>query len=113
MTMPMWSRCSALASTGRITRESHPTAWKRQAWTQKFVRWYNQENKRSGLKFVTPAQRHTGQTAIILADRERLYAAAKSSNPRQWSGRAGNWQLQDEVWLSLERSQAERLKQAA
>ena len=31
-----------------------------QAWTQKFVRWYNQEHKYSGLKFVTPAQRHNG-----------------------------------------------------
>jgi putative transposase len=31
------------------------------AWTQKFVRWYNQEYKHSGLKFVTPAQRHSGR----------------------------------------------------
>lgn len=84
-----------------------------QAWTQKFVRWYNQEHKHSGLKFVTPAQRHTGQAATILADRERLYAAAKSSNPRRWSGRTRNWELQDEVWLNPERSQAEQLKQAA
>ncbi|PYD83708.1 hypothetical protein DNF23_58550, partial [Pseudomonas syringae pv. pisi] len=25
-----------------------------QAWTQKFVRWYNHDHKHSGLKFVTP-----------------------------------------------------------
>jgi hypothetical protein len=25
-----------------------------QAWTQRFVRWYNQDHKHSGLKFVTP-----------------------------------------------------------
>ncbi len=30
------------------------------AWTQKFLRWYNHEHKHSGLKFVTPAQRHHG-----------------------------------------------------
>ncbi len=84
-----------------------------QAWTQKFVRWYNQEHKHSGLKFVTPAQRHTGQAAVILAARERLYTAAKSSNPRRWSGPTRNWELQDEVWLNPERSQVEQLKQAA
>ena len=84
-----------------------------QAWTQQFVRWYNHEHKHSGLKFVTPAQRHAGQAAAILADREQLYAAAKSSYPRRWSGQTRNWKLQDEVWLNPERSQAEQLKQAA
>jgi putative transposase len=84
-----------------------------QAWTQKFVRWYNQEHKHSGLKFVTPTQRHAGQAAAILRSREQLYAAAKSSNPRRWSGQIRNWRLQDEVWLNPERSQAEQLKQAA
>jgi putative transposase len=84
-----------------------------QAWTQKFVRWYNQEHKHSGLKFVTPAQRHAGQAAAILRHREQLYAAAKSSNPRRWSGQTRNWKLQDEVWLNPERRQAEQLKQAA
>jgi len=33
--------------------------------TQKFVRWYNQEHKHSGLKFVTPAQRHNGVAAAV------------------------------------------------
>jgi transposase InsO family protein len=84
-----------------------------QVWTQKFVRWYNQEHKHSSLKFVTPAQRHAGQAAVILKHREQLYAAAKSSNPRRWSGQTRNWELQDEVWLNPERSQAEQLKQAA
>jgi putative transposase len=84
-----------------------------QAWTQKFVRWYNQEHKHSGLKFVTPAQRHAGQADVILRNREQLYAAAKNSNPRRWSGPTRNWELQDEVWLNPERSQAEQLKQAA
>lgn len=84
-----------------------------QVWTQKFVRWYNQEHKHSGLKFVTPAQRHAGQADAILRNREQLYAAAKSSNPRRWSGQTRNWELQDEVWLNPERSQAKQLKQAA
>jgi transposase InsO family protein len=84
-----------------------------QTWTQKFVRWYNEEHKHSGLKFVTPAQRHAGQAHAILSNRDKLYAAAKSSNPRRWSGQTRNWKLQDEVWLNPERSQPEQLKQAA
>lgn len=84
-----------------------------QAWTHKFVRWYNHEHKHSGLKFVTPAQRHAGLAEAILADRKQLYAAAKSSNPRRWSGQTRNWDLQNEVWLNPERSQAEQLTQAA
>jgi transposase InsO family protein len=77
-----------------------------QAWTHQFVHWYNQEHKHSGLKFVTPAQRHAGQAAAILAGRERLYANAKSSNPRRWTGQTRNWKLRDEVWLNPERSQS-------
>jgi putative transposase len=84
-----------------------------QAWTQKFVRWYNQKHKHSGLKFVTPAQRHAGQAAAILRNREQLYTAAKSNNPRRWTGQTRNWELQNEVWLNPERSQVEQLQQAA
>jgi len=84
-----------------------------QAWTHQFVHWYNQQHKHSGLKFVTPAQRHAGQAAAILADRERLYALAKSSNPRRWTGPTRNWKLVDEVWLNPERSQSSQSLQAA
>lgn len=56
-----------------------------QVWTQQFVRWYNQKHKHSGLKFVTPAQRHAGLATALLAGRQRLYAIAKSSNPRLWT----------------------------
>jgi transposase InsO family protein len=84
-----------------------------QAWTQQFVHWYNQEHKHSGLKFVTPAQRHAGQAAAILADRERLYAIAKSGNPRRWTGQTRNWKLADEVWLNPERTQSSSSLKAA
>lgn len=83
------------------------------AWTQTFVRWYNHQHKHSGLKFVTPAQRHAGQAKAIMSKREQLYAAAKSRNPRRWSGQTRNWTLQNEVWLNPERSQSEKLQQTA
>jgi hypothetical protein len=43
-----------------------------QVWTQKFVHRYNQAHKHSGLKFVTPDQRHNGQDAVLLARREQV-----------------------------------------
>jgi len=52
-----------------------------QEWTQKFVRWYNQEHKHSGLKFVTPAQRHNCQDAVILKRREQVYDDARNRRP--------------------------------
>jgi putative transposase len=84
-----------------------------QAWTLRFVRWYNEEHKHSALKFVTPAQRHTGQAEVIMARREQLYAVAKSNNPRRWSGPTRDWKLQDEVWLNPDRSRAEELQRVA
>ncbi|WP_143133331.1 integrase core domain-containing protein, partial [Pseudoduganella namucuonensis] len=83
------------------------------AWTLKFVRWYNQEHKHSGLKFVTPAQRHTGQDAAILARREQVYRDAKNRNPQRWSQDTRNWKLEDQVWLNPERIRPEELQQAA
>jgi len=84
-----------------------------QAWTHQFVRWYNHEHKHSGLKFVTPAQRHAGQAAAILAQRQQVYIDARNRHPQRWSGPTRNWKLDDEVWLNPERSQTEPLQKAA
>lgn len=84
-----------------------------QAWTQKFVRWYNQEHKHSGLKFVTPAQRHSGQATTILQQRDRVYQDAKRRNPQRWSRDTRNWNLDDQVWLNPERIRPEASQQAA
>ena len=84
-----------------------------QAWTQKFVRWYNLEHKHSGLKFVTPAQRHDGEDEAILRRREQVYQEARLCNPQRWSRDIRNWNLEGQVWLNPERIQPEELKQAA
>ena len=66
-----------------------------QAWTQKFVRWYNQKHKHSGLKFVTPAQRHNGQDTAILKRREQVYDDARNRHPQLWSRGlgTGHWRV--------------------
>jgi putative transposase len=82
-------------------------------WTLEFVQWYNHEHKHSGLKFVTPAQRHDGLDAMILQNRKQVYEAAKERHPERWTGETRDWDLEDEVWLNPERSQPEELRNAA
>jgi transposase InsO family protein len=94
-------------------RKPFDTVEEARVWTLEFVQWYNNRHKHSGLKFVTPAQRHNGQAQAILRNREQVYEAAKQRSPERWSGATRNWKLKDEVWLNPERSQPEILKQAA
>jgi hypothetical protein len=64
-------------------------------WTVRFVQWYNHEHRHSGIRYVTPAQRHTGQDRPLLEARHAVYQDARErsllrvlSRPRRWS-RAG------------------------
>ena len=72
-------------------------------WVQEFVTWYNEAHRHSGLKFVTPMERHDGVAQAILRRREQVYAKAKARHPERWAGATRNWKLADEVWLNPER----------
>lgn len=83
-------------------------------WVQGFVRWYNEEHKHSGLKFLTPGQRHRGETETIMNNRRKVYEKAKQRSPERWGKRpTRNWNLTDEVWLNPDRSSTDQLKKAA
>ena len=69
-------------------------------WTEKFVRWYNNEHLHSALKFVTPQQRHSGADKAIRANRHRIYQAAKAQYPERWSRQTRDWSLPDKVTLN-------------
>lgn len=73
------------------------------AWVESFVVWYNEEHLHSGIRYVTPGQRHRGEDLRRLAQRKSVYEAAKMRNPHRWSGQTRNWSRQDEVWLNPER----------
>lgn len=73
------------------------------AWVETFVGWYNEEHRHSGIRYVTPGQRHRGEDRGLLAQRKSVYEAAKMQNPHRWSGTTRNWSRQDEVWLNPER----------
>ncbi len=82
-------------------------------WVVKFVRWYNEGHLHSGIKFVTPNDRHEGRDVEILANRKKVYAAAKESNPERWSGEPRNWDRQEEVTLNQPRQPTKLVKETA
>jgi len=72
-------------------------------WAERFVRWYNTECRHSGIRYVTPQQRHCGEDKAILHKRHALYQQARVRNPRRWSGKTRNWAYQECVTLNPER----------
>jgi putative transposase len=72
------------------------------AWVTAFVAWYNTIHLHSGIRFVTPDDRHFGREAGILAARAETYEAAKATHPERWSGAARCWEPVADVYLNPE-----------
>jgi len=78
------------------------------AWAAQFVHWYNHDHRHSGIQYVSPAQRHSGQDHAILDARHALYQQARQKNPARWSGQTRNWTPVDAVTLNPERDSVVR-----
>jgi transposase InsO family protein len=72
-------------------------------WAAGFVRWYNHDHRHSGIRYVSPAQRHDGHDRAILDARHALYTRAQAMNPARWSGATRNWKTIGPVTLNPER----------
>lgn len=70
------------------------------AWVNEFVYWYNNIHKHSGIKFVSPCDRHENRDQEILEKRARVYELARSKNPDRWSGSIRNLQRPGVVELN-------------
>ena len=77
------------------------------AWVEKFVSWYNNIHKHSGIKFVTPVEKHSGLDEEILEKRKLVYKKAQQKNPIRWSGEIRNWDYVQEVNLNPLKSKKE------
>lgn len=77
------------------------------AWVIAFVDWYNNVHLHSGIKFVTPNDRHQGLDIAVLENRTRLFAAAKEKRPDRWSGDIRNWEPAGPVYLNNKQSSKE------
>ena len=78
-------------------------------WVREFASWYNHDHRHSGIRYVSPAQRHAGQDRAILAARHELYTQMKSANPRRWSRHTRNWTPIATVTLNPERDSVVQL----
>ena len=76
-------------------------------WVEGFVGWYNEIHLHSGIKFVTPSQRHEGLDKEILSKRDKVYKEAKRKNPIRWSRQTRNWLPVEEVWLNPDQRQGQ------
>lgn len=73
------------------------------AWVAAFVAWYNDVHLHSAIKYVTPNDRHAGRDVALLAARDAVYAAAKATTPRRWTGATRDWSHIAKVTLNPDR----------
>jgi transposase InsO family protein len=78
-------------------------------YMESFVHWYNEEHRHSGIRFVTPGQRHRGEDKDILAKRHQVYMLAKEQNPKRWSGKTRNWNRIETVHLNPEKGKSQNI----
>jgi putative transposase len=69
-------------------------------WVATFVDWYNHQHRHSGIKFVTPYQRHSGQALEICRHRARVYEQARQQHPHRWSRPSRCWRQPEIVWIN-------------
>lgn len=72
-------------------------------WMEEFTLWYNTQHLHSGIKFVTPQQRHDGKDKAILDRRHKVYQMAKQQKPERWTGNTRNWSQSRVVTLNPDR----------
>jgi putative transposase len=72
-------------------------------WVKRFIHWYCHEHRHSGIRFVTPAQRHQGMDKSVLQRRHQLYQSARNARPERWSGAPRNWSWISYVQLNPDR----------
>lgn len=69
-------------------------------WVSGFVAWYNHEHQHSGIGYVPPATRHTGEDFAILEARRATYEAAQREHPERWSRHTRTWSRPATVTLN-------------
>lgn len=78
-------------------------------WVKRFIHWYCHDHRHSGIRFVTPAQRHQGLDKSLLQRRHLVYQAARHAHPERWSGATRNWGWISYVQLNPDREMPHQL----
>lgn len=88
---PQWSR-NGFHSVGDV-----------RIWGHDFVQWYNTQHRHSGIKYVTPDEKHSGKDIELLARRKKLYETARKMHPERCSQQTRNWSPVETVSLNPEK----------
>ena len=80
-------------------------------WMADFVNWYNTEHKHSGIGYITPTQRASGQEAEIFKSRNEVIQNAYKNNPHRWSKFPKVWK--EKLTVSLNKKGLKKEKIAA
>jgi hypothetical protein len=65
-----------------------------------FADWYNHRHHHSGIKFVTPYQRHGGAAKAICQQGAEVYETARRANPTRWCRNTRCWRQPKDVWIN-------------
>lgn len=69
-------------------------------WVLHFVDWFNNKHYHSGINFLTPNSRHTGESAQILLKRKSVYESARRLNPQRFNRGVRKWEEPKAVALN-------------
>jgi transposase InsO family protein len=69
-------------------------------WMADFVAWYNTEHRHSGIGYITPQQRHSGQVKKIMRFRNEVMEEARIIHPERFSGKPVRWSEHPVVYLN-------------
>lgn len=69
-------------------------------WMATFVNWYRTEHRHSGIGYVTPEQRRSGDYKEIFKKRNATLETARLKNPERWSTRLRVWGCDEKVYLN-------------
>ena len=90
-------------------RVSNDNPYAARLWVKRFVKWYNNEHRHSGINYVTPSQRYKGLDQEVLRKRKEVYEKAKERHPERWAKVTRAWSFSEEEWLNP-RQEAETKK---
>jgi putative transposase len=65
-----------------------------------FVAWYNDQHLHSGIRHVTPSDRHARRDRSLLERRHDIYTTARRRTQKRWSRGTRNWTPVGPVYLN-------------
>ncbi len=100
MTTRTRNRCSGRPNTVLTTRDGLLPARMMPASGWRHLRTGTVRRRHSGIKFVTPHQRHNGDAVEICQRRAVVYEQARKRHPRRWSRSTRCWYQPEVVWIN-------------